>query len=231
MPRPSRSLTEQAYKELRRQIIGLELPPGLRLTEGQVAQMLGVGKTPVREALARLVQQRLARNIPRVGYEVAPITLLDVQQICELRLIVEPEAVRLAVGRVDPVHIRELDDRCVGAFGRDGESGIQSFIDVNHEFHIAIAAASGNGRLLEVMEHLLDESERLYRIGMKLRADPQDLVHKHRDLVDCLVAGDSAKAMSIAAHQIREFQQAVTDALLATATIMSTPVGLPDKAA
>lgn len=230
MPGPERSLTEHAYTELRRQIIALELPPGLRFTEGHIAQMLRMGKTPVREALARLVQHRLARNIPRVGYEVAPITLLDVQQICELRLIVEPEAVRLAAGRVDPVRIRELDERCSSVYGQDGDPDFQSFIDVNHEFHVAIAAAAGNDRLLEVVEHLLDESERLYRIGLMLRTNPDELVHKHEDLVESLVAGDGDRAMSIAAQQIKEFHQAVTDALLATPAIMSTPVGLPESA-
>lgn len=226
--RPARSLTDQVYTELRRQIIGLQLPPGARFTEGEVTRMLGIGKTPVREALARLVQRRLAKNIPRVGYEVAPVTLLDVQQICDLRLIVEPEAARLAVGRIDPVRIRELDERCMSTYGNNAATGIQDFIDANHQFHLAVAAASGNDRLLEVVEHLLDESERLYRIGLRLEPNPEELVHKHEDLVDALVAGDVDRVVSITAEQIREFRDLVIDALLATSSILSTPVGIPE---
>jgi DNA-binding GntR family transcriptional regulator len=227
-PRSRQSLTDRVYTELRRQIIWLELPPGARFTEGEVTRMLGIGKTPVREALARLVQRRLARNIPRVGYEVAPVTLLDVQQICELRLIVEPEAARLAIGRVDGALIRELDQRCISTYVHDGTSDMQDFIDANHQFHLAVAAASGNDRLLEVVEHLLDESERLYRIGLRLQVNPEEQVHKHEDLVDSLVAGDGDRAVAITREQIGEFRQLVIDALLATSSIMSAPVGLPD---
>jgi DNA-binding GntR family transcriptional regulator len=76
-PRPG-SLADEAYAILKLLIIRCELEPGRRITEAQLVATTGIGKTPVREALARLVHENLVRNIPRHGYEVTPITLRDV---------------------------------------------------------------------------------------------------------------------------------------------------------
>jgi DNA-binding GntR family transcriptional regulator len=216
------TLTDRAHAELRRQIVSLRLPPGARLTEYQVTQMLGMGKTPVREALARLVERRLVRSIPRVGYEVSPIALQDVQQICDLRLMVEPEAVRLAVPRLDVREMRRLDERCIAGYEA---AGYEEFIEANHRFHIAIASASGNDRLAELLDHLMDESDRLYRVGLRLRGSQID-VHTHDDLMQTFEAGDAKAAMAVTARQIREFRRMVVEALMTTPSILSIGTSL-----
>ena len=100
---------EIAYTELRRRIIRCELEPGERITEAQLASVTGIGKTPVREALTRLVQDGLVRSIPGHGYEVTPITLGDVQDLYNFRLIIEPAAAQLAAGHVNATDLRRLD--------------------------------------------------------------------------------------------------------------------------
>jgi DNA-binding GntR family transcriptional regulator len=216
------SLTDLAHAELRRQIISLRLPPGARFSESQLTQSLGMGKTPIREALARLIERGLVVPVPRVGYLVAPITLQDVHQICELRLMLEREAVRLAIGRANMKVLRELDERCVLPSTDGGDD--ETFVNANHEFHLALASASGNSRLAEVMDHLLDQSDRLYRVGLMLDSGGGLGAHKHESLLHSIEEGDARSAMNIVARQIRDFRLLVMDALMVTPSILTVPL-------
>ena len=99
--RVRRSLASEAYVILKGRILRCEIAPGERLTEARLVRELGLGKTPIREALVRLIHDRLVRNMPRHGYEVTPITLADVEDLFRLRLILEPAAMGLAAGRID----------------------------------------------------------------------------------------------------------------------------------
>jgi DNA-binding GntR family transcriptional regulator len=103
-----RSLAEKAYHRLRLAIVECQLAPGERLTEAAIAQRLRVGKTPAREALRRLVLEGLAGVTPRHGYTVAPITLRDVQELFDLRLLLEPAAAALAAGHREPAALSRL---------------------------------------------------------------------------------------------------------------------------
>jgi DNA-binding GntR family transcriptional regulator len=107
---------EVAYATLRRRIIRCEVEPSERITEAQLASEIGVEKTPVREALTRLVQEGLVRSMPGHGYEVTPIILGDVQDLFNFRFIIEPAAAQLAAGHVSATDLRRLDELCVTRF-------------------------------------------------------------------------------------------------------------------
>jgi len=222
-----RSLADDAYAVLKRRIIVCEMEPGMRVTEAQLVQQISIGKTPVREALARLVQEGLVCNIPRHGYEVAPVTLRDVQHLFGLRLIVEPAAVQLAAGRVDTVQLRRLDELCQAGYTVGDHESITRFLRANHEFHTMLARASGNPRLADVVERLLEESERLFHIGLMLRNRTDEMAHEHGELVDALVAGDGEAARRIAVQQILTSQRMVVDALLSSPAVLSAQVEIP----
>jgi DNA-binding GntR family transcriptional regulator len=221
-----RSLADAAYGKLKRQIIRCELQPGTLVTEAMLVRRLRLGKTPVREALARLVHERLVRSIPRHGYEIAPITLSDAQALFGLRLVLEPAAAQLAAGHVDAARLRRLDVLCKAGYDVDDESSIEDFLRANYELHATIATATGNPRLAQDIERILDESERLFRLGLMLRNRTSEMAHEHRELVTALAAGDGDTARSVAGRQIVESQRMVMDALIASPTVLSAPVGI-----
>lgn len=192
-----------------------------------LVRQLRVGKTPVREALARLVHDRLVRSIPRHGYEVAPITLRDVQDLFGLRLVVEPAATQLAAGHVDAARLRRLDELCKAGYDVDDPSSIDDFLRANDELHATIARAGGNPRLAQEIERILDESERLFRLGLMLRNRTNEMAHEHQELVNALAAGDGDAARRIATKQILESQRMVMDALVASPTVLAAPVAIP----
>ena len=222
-----RSLADAAYAKLKRSIIRCEVAPGALVTEAMLVKDLKLGKTPVREALARLVHEGLVRNIPRHGYEVTPITLRDVHDLFGLRLVVEPAAAQLAAGHVDAKRLRRLDELCKAGYDVDDQSSIDAFLQANYELHETIALASGNPRLAQSLEGLLDESERLFHLGLMLRNRSNEMAHEHKALVTALAAGDSDAARKIATTQIVESQRMVMDALIASPAVLSTPVPIP----
>ena len=230
-PAASGSLADLAYRELKARVIRCELAPGRLVTEASVVRQVGIGKTPVREALARLGQDGLVRAIPRQGYEITPITLGDVQELFGLRLVVEPAAVELAAGQVHAATLRRLDELCQAAYRPGDHESITDFLRINHEFHSTIAHASGNRRLATVVVRVLDESERLFHLSMMLLDRGAEMVHEHRELVDALVAGEAEAARRIAVEQILSVQRMVVDALLLSPAVLTARVAIPSARA
>jgi DNA-binding GntR family transcriptional regulator len=225
----TQSLTDAAYAILKQRIIRCEMPPGLHITESQLVNEINIGKTPVREALARLAQEGLVRSYPRYGYVVAPITLGDVKELFGLRLIVEPAAVELAVGRLDAAQMHQLDQLSeVADLSRDNHESLDEHLHANRELHAIIARASGNQRLAELIEKLHDESERMLHLSLLFRPRREEIQHEHRALIDALAVGDAASARRHMIEQIQAAEANVLDALLSSPSVLSAQVALPE---
>ena len=113
------SLADQAYYALRELIVSLELQPGRSIKEPELVARLGIGRTPVREALRRLAQERLIEVFPRRGMVVTTVDVRDLARLCEVRAALEPEAARLAAERAT----RGRSGRDHGAHRRAGRAG------------------------------------------------------------------------------------------------------------
>jgi DNA-binding GntR family transcriptional regulator len=208
------SLAEKAYHRLRLAIVECQLAPGERLTEAAIAQRLRVGKTPAREALRRLVLEGLARVTPRHGYTVAPITLRDVQELFDLRLLLEPAAAALAAGHREPAALSRIRKLSRLGYNEGGRDSIRKFVRANTELHAQIACLSGNHRFAELITQLLAESERLINFGVLLRPQSERTVDEHQRLIDALENGDAGSARLVAEEHIRATRQMVVESLI-----------------
>ena len=103
-------LTERAYERLRRDIISCAIQPGAEISESQLAMQYKLGKAAVRVALTKLSHDGLVRAIPRRGYMVMPVTLQDIHDVFELRLMLEPAAARMAAGKVNTQRLKTYDE-------------------------------------------------------------------------------------------------------------------------
>ena len=216
---PGRSIAERAYRELRLSIVECRVAPGQRLTEAAVARDLGVGKTPAREALRRLVLEGLARVRPRRGYVAAPITLRDVQELFDLRLLVEPAAAAMAAGNLEAssrAHLKKLSQ--VG-YDRGGRGTVRRFVRTNTEFHEQIARLSGNHRIGKLMVQLLSESERLINFGVLSHPQSDRTVDEHVRLYEALAAGNALSARRIAEEHVRATRDMVIGSLVSDARL------------
>lgn len=223
-PPRARTLTEMAFTRLRRAIIECEFRPGQRASETEFVHLSGIGKTPVRDAIARLVQEGLVWSIPHHGYQIAPITLKDVQDVFSMRVILEGTAAQLAAGHVDAARLKQLDK--LGSAGGRGpdDTDVDEHMRANREFHISIAEATGNSRLAEAIARFMDETERMFRLAILLRGDSSGARHHHRELVDALLAGDGAAARQITTEQLLGSERMIIEALMRSPSIQGAPV-------
>jgi DNA-binding GntR family transcriptional regulator len=207
------------------------MAPGLHFTEGQLVRELALGKTPIREALVRLVHDGLVRTMPRHGYEVTPITLEDVEDLFRLRRILEPAAMALAAGRIDSTSRRRLEQLArVASYAPGDPRTIEAYRRATHEFHVLVARVSGSRRLAAAIERLEDESDRMVHLGMQFRDRSETVRLGHQKLLAALVAGDAAAVRRLAIEGIRAAERVIRDALLASpslraAPVLATPVG------
>jgi DNA-binding GntR family transcriptional regulator len=190
-------LRSQARDILRTSIVTGELEPGRLYAIGAIAQQLGVSATPVREALGDLAHLGLVEIIPNRGFMVPALTDAALDEVFELRLLLEVPAIERCAGRLaaeDRVESRRLVQLCKEAAAQGDLNG---FLAADRDFHLHLVGTLGNRRLLDILGRLRDET-RLY--GLRELAAAGRLVSsadEHQGLLDAIVAGDGKKAARI----------------------------------
>ncbi|MER5387467.1 GntR family transcriptional regulator [Saccharopolyspora sp. NPDC002686] len=220
----SGSATESAYQHLKHLILTSELAPGEELREVALTETTGFGRSPVREALRRLVQEGFVEVRPRQGYRVSVVTLASVQDLFEMRLVLEPVAVELAAQRAPQEELEELHALAHKTYVHGDTLSYERFLQDNREFHVRIAKATGNERLARTLQGLLEEMQRLFFISLGNRDRAAEMVHEHHDLHDALLARDAPRAREIVVQQIEASRARVLEGLV-------SGTGHPNRAA
>jgi DNA-binding GntR family transcriptional regulator len=191
------SLTERVYAALRKEILTCELEPGRDLSEAELAARFEVSKTPVREALATLRTEGFIRSFPRRGYQVVPVTFGDIDELFELRTILESAAAELACQRLTDVELDQLATLADVIYDRAEQPTLKRFIDANRDFHLAIGKASGNERLNQQIARTIGELERFFYLGARLRDVSRETRDDHHRIVDVLRTREPTAARRI----------------------------------
>jgi DNA-binding GntR family transcriptional regulator len=159
---------EKAYQAIKQAIIAGQLEAAKIYSITKLAETFEVGRTPAREALVILASEGLIDPIPRSGYLVKSLSIHDMLEIFHLRTVLEVEGVGLAAGRItdNDIYLLEENNRQEQetALSPHSDVSAQSYrkgYDLNLEFHLTIARASGNNRLVDLLENLLNELERV----------------------------------------------------------------------
>jgi len=216
-----------AHERLRHAIVRLELAPGAPVSEAQLVARFGYSKAAVRAALARLRAAGLVLAEPRRGHVIAPLTLRDVREIYDLRLLLEPPAAAAAAGRIEPARLERLRVLSEPAIDLEDPASVERFMSANRAVHVTVAAAAGNGRAAAIVARLLDDSERARLVALRGGAAGRGLRARaeHRALLDALEAGDGAEAQRLMAAAIRTFSHELLEALATAMLEAPLPVG------
>jgi DNA-binding GntR family transcriptional regulator len=193
--------------------VTLELPPGAVVREPELTERLGIGRTPVREALRRLAQERLIEVFPRRGMFVTTVDVRDLSRLCEVRLVLEPEAARLAAERATRVDLDELE-ALLAELGTDRRRDRRDLIDLDERIHRAIYHASHNPYLVETLEEYYTHALRIWMVALA-RTDVGTAVGGHRDVLEAIVRGNGGRAAELMREHVESFEDAVRDVLLA----------------
>jgi DNA-binding GntR family transcriptional regulator len=214
----------RAYAHVKHLILVNQLTPGSELREAQLTETSGYGRTPIREALRRLVQEGFVEVRPRQGYRVAPVTLSRVRELFEMRMLLEPVAAELAASRASQQDLEDLASLGRQTYPPSDPAGYERFLADNCEFHARVAEAAGNSLLARALRTLLEEMQRLFFISLGPAATEQ--LHEHHELYDALLARDPARARAIVEAQIKSSRQRVLQALMAGERSSSGPISV-----
>jgi GntR family transcriptional regulator, rspAB operon transcriptional repressor len=207
------SLAEQAYTALKQDILTCVLDPGSQVAQSRLIERYHLGATPIREALKRLEQEGYVSSIPRLGYTIRPITIADVYDLYELRILLELHAVQLVVMRASNQQLRNIEQKAGFTYRFKDFDSYQDFLARNADFHTTIALASGNRKLASAIQQVLDEMGRIFHLGLEVRDSAEEMRNEHLALAQALSERNAALAQQILKDQITRSQQRVLEML------------------
>lgn len=202
-------LRDVVFNTLRKAILTGELKPGERLMEIHLANQLGVSRTPIREAIRKLELEGLVIMIPRRGAEVAQITEKSLKDVLEVRRALDALCVELACDRISAEEQEQLKKTC-DEFVRATETKDATIIaKADVAFHDIIVQATGNQRLIQLINNL---SEQMYRYRFEYIKDEHrhdSLIEEHRIIYESIVKRDKKKAADTAKLHIDNQEKSI----------------------
>ena len=208
------SFADNAYHELRTRILDNRMLPGEQFTEVEIATLLKMSRTPVREAMLRLAGEGLVEMRPRHGMRIKSISVVDMREIYEVLMALESVAAGLAAGREDQgdyvermrAAIRRMDE----ALEHDDR---KAWATADEQFHNLLVEAAGNARIKELVQTFVDQSHRVRMLTLPLRPLPVLSNRDHEAVVEAVAARDPERARALHHAHRRRSGQLLVDLL------------------
>lgn len=203
--------TQRAYELIREKITSLELPPGSLIDEGKLANELEMGLVPVREALNLLAHDHLVRTADQ-GLFVAKVEIPDLQQISEIRILLEPYCAQQAAAHAneDDIIVLEALSQEQSLIPRDQP---KQLFDLDHKFHQAIAQAAKNKYLAEILEDFYGHSKRVWFMALPHLEFLPTAVESHLAMVQAIKNQDGERAAQMMREHVQGFYEKVFEIL------------------
>ncbi|MEJ8472963.1 GntR family transcriptional regulator [Roseibium algae] len=203
---------DNAYDRLKDEILQSKLPPGFQAPEPDIAERLGMSRTPVREALIRLESDGLVELVPRRGAKVLALSLSDLLEIYDLLIALEPAALsKLAGNQVAAEDLEALEALIYNLEKAHGDGDLDAWGEADDQFHRKLLSLSSNRRLAGYAGCLLDQVYRGRMVLLRMRNKPVSAVQDHRDLLAAVLSGDSDMAFSLCVCHLEVVKQALQE--------------------
>ena len=208
------TIRKKVYHHIREKILNGEIAPGERLIETRLAHDIGTSRTPVREALHSLELEKLIKSIPRVGYIVEGMDVQELEQICEIRSVIEALATRWAMEKSNKKLAKDLMKNVAKQEKALSKNRLQEYIELDAQFHDIIAKLSGSDRLLELDQTLRRHMLRyrahvVYAIDTAIRS-----VEGHRRIVNAIEEGNTDKAIEALQYHLQQSKEDILQYVL-----------------
>jgi DNA-binding GntR family transcriptional regulator len=208
-----RSLSDEAYLRIRDLIVSLELKPGSIVNERELMQRLGLGRTPVREALRTLAQERLVDVYPRRGIFVSTVDAHDLAALSEVRATLESQAAALAAERATPAERAEADALIADLERIAGEPDERRLIDLDQRIHRHVYRSTHNAHLEATLNGYYVLTLRIWFLALDRVARLDDAVREHRELLEAIRDRDAARAEDAMRRHVLGFERAIREVL------------------
>ncbi len=204
-------LREVVFETIRNAIISGSLKPGERLMEVQMAERLGVSRTPIREAIRKLELEGLIIMLPRKGAYIADLSVKDLTEVLEIRAALEGMATGLAVTRINESEIEELELIAL-KFHKALENGdLEELLFQDSQFHETIFKASRNERLIQLNNNLREQVQRFREMYLKKINRSKKTSMEHFDIVEAISRRDISKAEKLARKHIETTENGILE--------------------
>ena len=201
------SFSERAYLSIRRLIVTLALEPGSVISEGDLMARLGLGRTPVREALRRLANERLVDVYPRRGMFVAGVDPRDLSALFEIREELEPFAANLAATRRNSADLAIIDELLVDLNAVAGDA--RRMIDLDQRMHEYVYRCSHNEFLAATLDQHYMHALRIWFLALDRVTDLEQAVLEHRALLEAIRDGDAPRAEELMRQHVAGFETSI----------------------
>ncbi|OON42193.1 GntR family transcriptional regulator [Izhakiella australiensis] len=187
-----------AYRRLKKQILDGALPAGTQLLEHEAADLLGMSRTPVREAMIRLHQDGMVDIRPRHGMRVLPISADDMQEIYDVLTALEGSASAMLAERgLTAEQLQELHAATAAMDNALEQDDLQAWADADELFHAKLIQFSQNKRMINMVAQLWEQSHRARMLTLKMRPRPTKSNREHQALIEAIAAGNVRQARQI----------------------------------
>jgi DNA-binding GntR family transcriptional regulator len=197
------STGDQVYAALRAAIVSAELEPGRRLSENELADLLGVSRTPVREALARLRDERLVAIVPQLGTFVTLISFAAIEDAAFVREALECAAIRRATERITDARLADLQANLAAQERAEEQGDADAFDALDEALHRLLAELSGHEIAWSLARRANGHLDRVRGLSLPERGYLGEMVAEHRELVAAIAAADADRAEAAMRHHLR----------------------------
>src|SRR5262245_10895279 len=192
-------LKERAYEEIKRRLLANEYPPGAFLAERQLAEELGMSKTPVKAALERLEHEGFITVSPQQGIVVRELALREIADQYEIRVALESFTVRAVAGKLTADQVARVRANLKAQKDIRGKCEVSRAVDLDSEFHILFAACLGNQEILRVTLQLREKMQRVITTVFQLNPGRIDSSYdEHFAIAEAVIRGDGDEAARLA---------------------------------
>jgi DNA-binding GntR family transcriptional regulator len=205
----ARSLSDQAYYRIRELIVTLELPPGSLVSERELMERLGLGRTPVREALRALARDRLVEVYPRRGMFVSGVDVRDLAGLSEVRNTLEPSAARLAAERATDADRDVIELLLAELEQMHDEPDERALIDLDQRIHRHVYSCAHNQFLEETLNEYYVLTLRIWFLALDRVARLENAIQEHRELLVAIRDGDGRRAEEAMRRHVAGFENAI----------------------
>ena len=192
------TMAERAYRAIKHRILENQFPAGTIMLEQELAALLDMSRTPVREAMVRLAREGMIDIRPRHGMRVLPVSADDMREIYEILTALEAEAAaQIAQDGTSPERLAELRAAVAQMDHSLQSDDLDAWARADDRFHRLILASCRNNRLKAIIEQFWDQSHRVRMLTLRLRPKPTGSNLDHRALVDAIERRDPEEAQRI----------------------------------
>jgi DNA-binding GntR family transcriptional regulator len=212
-PVAARSQSDEAYARILERIVSLEMPPGSVVNEARLREDLGIGRTPIREALQRLARENLVKSIPHRGTFVTDVNITDLARITEVRIVLEAHAARLAAEKLGGAD-RQAIEAILAELERSLISGQRDLMELDQRIHRTVYRAARNPFLESTLERYFNLSLRLWYLVLDREVRLREAVDEHVELLRAILAADGDLAETIMRRHVTNFEREIRKVLV-----------------